>query len=153
MAAGVPVITTCGSEISLMIREARCGIVCPPGDLSALVEGVLRMARRPDERWRLAERAKAFTLEEFSSEKLTAPARAWARAPHLAPDNAEKLRLRPGLSSFLDVAVNYLEETARVAQDYDVVALKKDYEDLLAIRAKSWYRTLKGIKDILLSHR
>jgi len=147
MAAGVPVLTTYGSEISQTIEDAGCGIVCPSGDVGALTDAVLRLARSPEERRRLSERARRFALQEFAPEKITRAAREWAAEPSLAPDNAEKLRRRPGLASFLDVPVNYLEEMAKVAQDHDLLVLRQAHHDLAAIRSKWWYRILKGFGD------
>lgn len=149
MAAGLPVMTTYGSEISQMIDEAECGVVCPPGDVAALVEGVLSLVRSPEERDWLAQRAQAFAREEFSPEKLVKPLRQWARNPVLAPDNAEKLKRSPELASFLDVALSRLEEEARVAQDYDLAALRRADRELSAIRAKWWYRVLRRAKQMI----
>jgi hypothetical protein len=146
MAAGVPVLTTYGSEISQMIDEGECGVVCPPGNVEALVRGVVRMLREPDERRRLGERARQFARGAFSPEALTEGVRAWARRPQLAPDNAEKLRGAPHLLSFLETSCNYLEETAKIAQDHDLLALRQAYEDLTALRAKWWYRLLRALK-------
>lgn len=150
MAAGLPVLTTQGSEISRMIEEARCGIVCPTGDLDSLVQGVLRLSHAPEERQRLAACAQTFAREAFSPERLMEPLRQWARKPALAPDNAEKLRRHPGLTNFLGLALNRLEEESGVAQNYDISALRQSYADLTAIRSKWWYRALRKIRKTFL---
>lgn len=143
MAAGLPVLTTYGSEISQMIEEADCGVVCPPGDVAALIDNIARLVRTPEELRRLAERSRLFAQQEFSPEKLTQTVRAWARSPQLAPDNAEKLRRNPGLANFLDTSANDLEEMTQIAQQHDVLALRQAQADLTAIRAKRWYRLLR----------
>ena len=149
MAAGVPVLTTYGSEISRTIDEARCGLVCPPGDVAGLAHAVMSMVQAPEQRAKLSERARAFALEEFAPGRLTVPMRDWARRPLLAPDNAVKLRSHPDAVRFLDHATNLVEETAAVIDEHDVLALRKAQIDLDAIRSKGWYSTLKAAKDRL----
>lgn len=151
MAMGLPVLTTRGSEISQMIEEWNCGVVCAPGDARALAEGALRLVREPQERKRLAERAARCAREEFSAEKTTAAARAWAKAPALAPDNAEKLRRNPRLAHFSEASTNYLEEQARIAETCDLASLQADYLEVEALRTRWWYRSLKGLKDAFIA--
>jgi hypothetical protein len=53
-----------------------------------------------------------YVYEHFIAEATTKALCAWAQAPCLAPDNAEKLRRHPLLRSFADVTVNPLEADA-----------------------------------------
>jgi hypothetical protein len=150
MAAGLPVVTTAGTEVSRTVDEAQCGVVCSPGDAGELARALAHLADAPAERRRLAERGRAYALKEWAPERLVEPVREWAREPALAPDNAVKLRAMPDLASFRDATTNPLEAAAAVAEEWDLPALLHDHGDLVAIRAKPWYRVLKGVKDAAL---
>ena len=150
MAAGLAVVTTAGTEISRTVEEAGCGVVCSPGEADELARALVRLAESPAERLRLAKRGRAWALREWAPEKLVEPLRQWVREPALAPDNAIKLREMPDLQSLRDATTNRLEESAAVAEEYDLPALVHHHADLVAIRSKVWYRTLKGFKDRVL---
>jgi glycosyltransferase involved in cell wall biosynthesis len=153
MAAGLPVVTTYGSEISQMIAEAGCGIVCPPDSVSDLVAGILGMLRSPERRHDLARRSREYALQAFSPHRLTEPAREWARKPALAPDNEEKLRRFPRTMSFLDCSVNYLEEAARIVEQHDVAEMRQAQIQLEALRARPWYKAMRFLKRRILGGR
>jgi glycosyltransferase involved in cell wall biosynthesis len=150
MAAGLPVVTTRGSEVSQMIAEADCGIVCPPGSVADIVAGILEMLRSPDRQRDLARRSREYALNAFSPHRLTAPALEWARKPSLAPDNEEKLRRFPRTTSFLDCSTNYLEEAARIVEQCDVVQMRKAQVRLEALRARPLYRTVRYLKRVFI---
>jgi GT2 family glycosyltransferase/glycosyltransferase involved in cell wall biosynthesis len=101
--AGLPVITTLGTEISEIIRDQRLGLTFPPGDAQALKEAVLTMARDEALRGRCSSRAKEYVFRNRTVERVMAPLRRWAQAPERAPDRihlapeAGKARARPAL--------------------------------------------------------
>jgi glycosyltransferase involved in cell wall biosynthesis len=146
MVAGLPVLTTLGSEISGMIAEAQCGIVCPPNDVDALARQALEMAGEPERLRELGKRARDFALEAFEPGRLTESARHWARQPALAPDNAEKLRRFPQAESFRHTPLNYVEEIAAVAEDCDLLEARKAQIKMERLRARGWYKALKFAK-------
>ena len=145
MAAGVPVLTTFGSEVSQAIAEGECGIVCPAKDAQALAAAVRRAVEERAWLRELAEKARSFALREWAPEKVTEPLRKWAQAPAPAPDNAAKLRENPGILSFLDAAVNELDRNAALVEKHGAHEMRRDQDDFDTIRSKRWYKILKRV--------
>jgi len=84
--AGLPVITTLGTEISHVVRDERLGLTFSPGDAAALREAILSMARDLSLRRRCAARAKEYVFKHRLALDVMAPLRAWARAPKASGD-------------------------------------------------------------------
>jgi len=84
--AGLPVITSLGTEISCEIGRAGLGLTFTIGDANGLAEAILRMASEPRLRDSMAQRAARHARENCVYTKALAPLRAWARAPARAPD-------------------------------------------------------------------
>ena len=145
MAAGVPVLTTFGSEVSQAIADGKCGIVCPAQDAQALAAAVRRAVEERAWLRELAEKARAFALREWAPEKVTEPLRKWVQAPAPAPDNAAKLRENPGILSFLDAAVNELDRNAALVERHGAHEMRRDQDDFDTIRSKRWYKILKRV--------
>jgi glycosyltransferase involved in cell wall biosynthesis len=145
MAAGVPVLTTFGSEVSQAIAEGECGIVCPGKDAQALAAAVRRAVEERAWLRELGEKARIFALREWAPEKVTEPLRKWAQAPAPAPDNAVKLRENPGILSFLEAAVNELERNAALVERHGAHEMRRDQVDFDTIRSKRWYKILKRV--------
>ncbi len=145
MAAGLPVLTTLGSEISQEIAKTNCGVTCPPRDVPALVKGVLDMLHSPEQRRKLAERSRRFAVETYSSEKVTEPLRDWVQNPRLAPDNAVKLEQCPELKDLSNHSLNYLQSIAQVSHTHDLIGLHQAKIDLDAIRSKPWFPLIKSM--------
>ncbi|NQU43467.1 glycosyltransferase [bacterium] len=146
MAAGLPVLSTEGTEISHIIAEAGCGIVVPPADRQALARAVLDLARSPARRLDLARESRRFAFEAFDPAHLTRPAREWAQAPALAPDNAEKARQHPDVPDLRALSINYVEALAAAAEEENVPTLRRDQERLENLRARPWYRALRAAR-------
>lgn len=64
MASGLPIVATGADGAREAIEDAVTGFVCPPGDVPALSEAVLRLAADPDLRRRMGELARA-RVHEF----------------------------------------------------------------------------------------
>ncbi|MFP4379993.1 MAG: glycosyltransferase [Candidatus Sumerlaeia bacterium] len=146
MAAGMPVLTTYGSEISWMIGDAGCGIIVPPNDADALVKALTEIAHEPERRAELGARSRKYAREEWKPEKLTSALRDWAEEPGFAPDNAEKLRRFPEADSFLDSSLHYVEEIAAVAESTDLLKARQAQIKVEQLRARGWYKALKFSK-------
>lgn len=58
MAAGTPVVGTDVGRVPWLLDGERCGLVVDPGDPTALADAVARLLDDPDERRRMAERAR-----------------------------------------------------------------------------------------------
>lgn len=149
MAAGLPVLTTYGSEISLLLDEAECGAVCFSHDADELAELVLSLSRDLPYCRKLGQSARRYAREHFAPETLTQPLRNWALDPQPAPDNAEKLRQNPRAFDLRTVTLNPLEATAALVETEDIPALRQAQIDLDAIRSKKWYRLLRPFARLL----
>lgn len=94
MAAGLPVLTTPGAEISDELIAAGC--VASPGARSgaeALAREIIALYEDRDRLRDLAERGRRYVLEHFSYERTTRPLLEWATSPGFAPDNQARLEL------------------------------------------------------------
>lgn len=87
--AGLPVITSLGTEISQVVREERLGLTFAPGEAGALKEAILTLARDEALRRRCAARAKDWVFKHRALQQVMAPLRRWARAPARAEDRVE----------------------------------------------------------------
>lgn len=116
MAAGLPVLTTLGTELSEMIAENRLGYTVRIGKIQEFADAIHRAYRNALERRNLGQRARAFCRENFSAEGVTKSVAKWAAAPSGAPDNLEKIRLYPHVKNPADVALNELEREVQLVQ-------------------------------------
>jgi colanic acid biosynthesis glycosyl transferase WcaI len=67
MAANRPVVAAVDAncDTAILIRQAGCGIVVPPGDGAAIAEGVLGYYQETGKRKEAGEKGRAFYLEHF----------------------------------------------------------------------------------------
>lgn len=145
MAAGLPVLSTLGTELSEILQEMELGYVVPIGDAQALTEALLRAAHHPEERLSLSERARNFAATEFSYETTTRALLRWAQNPTRSPDNQAKLQRWPEEQHLERRAVNSLEEEAVTLQQHDIPELLRSRAELLALREKPLYRLYKKL--------
>lgn len=85
---GLPVITTLGCELSHIVKEQGLGFTFEIGDAETFSSQILAMVRDKSLQKKLAQQAEAYTNEELSFQKTTAPFLAWAENPAFAPDRA-----------------------------------------------------------------
>lgn len=135
MAAGLPVLTTLGTEISQDLAAAGAVRTCPMGDAATLTDQLLRAHEDGPALRELARRGQAFVREAYSYEATTRDLVAWAANPRRAPDAA-------GRDSSLEARVSSLDRAA-------LEALRRDQRDLAAIRAKGLWRAAKRVKGLL----
>jgi glycosyltransferase involved in cell wall biosynthesis len=91
--AGLPPVSTLGTEITRLVRDHGVGLVSPIGDASSLARNLLRAAENPAELEDMGRRAKDLFRERFTIEATVGPLLDWAREPRRAPDTLEPLRL------------------------------------------------------------
>lgn len=106
MAAGLPVITSLGSELSYLLRDRQACLSFEIGDWRGLGESLLSVAADPAERARLAQTALAVARSDLSFAVTALPLRNWVRAPQAAPDRVPARR---------PLRARHLEYTARSA--------------------------------------
>ncbi len=103
MANGVPVITTAGCELSLMIRDRMAGLVCPIGDPLALSDAITHLYTDDGLRRSLAAKGTELLRGEWSPAATTTPLRTWVRSPRPAPDRLPDVR--PTVRDRIELAV------------------------------------------------
>jgi glycosyltransferase involved in cell wall biosynthesis len=86
MVAGLPVITSLGSELSYLLRERGVALTFPIGEWRQLTDHLLTLVRQPDQRRQLARAARLTAGTELSFHNTTAALRDWVAAPEAAPD-------------------------------------------------------------------
>jgi glycosyltransferase involved in cell wall biosynthesis len=66
MACGVPVVAARLGQISEILRDGETGLLCPPGDLDALVKSCSTLLADMSLRKRLGHAAAAIVREQFT---------------------------------------------------------------------------------------
>jgi len=84
--AGLPVVTTLGTEISQIVEQERLGMTFAPGDAEGLKECLLTLARDESRRKRSAERARDYLLRHRLLADVMKPLQLWAGNPQPSAD-------------------------------------------------------------------
>ena len=71
MASQLPVVLVAQGEAAEIVRSSQSGIVVRPGDISGLAEGLRRLVRSADERFRLGAAGRAAAIEHFDRRRLS----------------------------------------------------------------------------------
>jgi glycosyltransferase involved in cell wall biosynthesis len=82
---GLPVVSSSGDELADVVADAGAGVVVPPGDVTALRDALVRLARDEDARRRAAD-ASADLGRSMNWAAVTRPLADFCAAPHRAPD-------------------------------------------------------------------
>lgn len=69
-AAGVPVVATSVGGVPDVLTNGRHGLLVPPGDVAALTEALLAMARSPADRRRMGEAARGEIAPRYAVDRL-----------------------------------------------------------------------------------
>jgi colanic acid biosynthesis glycosyl transferase WcaI len=78
LASGRPILAMLDGEGASVVRDARAGITCPPGDSAGLAQAVLSLARMPHaEREQLGANGLAHARAEFDRDVLMARLEQW----------------------------------------------------------------------------
>ena len=86
IAAGLPVVTSLGAELSYLLRDAGVALTFAVGDSAALGEALARLAADAQATGCMAQAALHYARHDLSFTTTTAPLRAWVAAPAPAPD-------------------------------------------------------------------
>jgi len=87
LAAGLPVITSLGCELSDLISNFGAGLTFESGDSQGMGRQILRLANDKELHSKMAKTAFSYASHDLSFANTTAPVRTWVREPQLAPDN------------------------------------------------------------------
>ncbi len=145
MGAGLPVLTTLGTEISEIIEENRLGYVVRLGEVQQFADAILSASRKPVERQTYARRAREYSAIHFSYEATTRSLMKWVGEAALAPDNAEKALRWPESTDLVACALNPLEEQINQWEGHDLDGLLRAQSDLASIRSKRLFRLYKRL--------
>ncbi len=98
--AGLPVVTTLGTEISEIVEQERLGMTFSPGDAEGLKECLVALARDESRRKRCAERARDYLLRNRLVAEVLRPLQLWADDPQVSSDRlpVRKVELAAGRS-------------------------------------------------------
>jgi len=151
MAAGLPVLMTRGTELSMELERAAVAWVVPPRDARALGEKVLEAARHRERTAQMGKQASRFVAEQYSVARTMKPLVQWAERPCFAPDNAVKRTQSP---TIVEGAVSRLEADARVLDDVrDVPAMARAQQDLERLRSRWPLRLWRQMKKRMKPER
>lgn len=109
LAAGLPVLTSRGAEISDELVDGGYALGCESGDAAALAPKIIEAVKNRTALPALGAKGRGYVLEQFSYEKTTLSLVEWAARPAFAPDNAVKIRQAPEGSNPFSIAINPIE--------------------------------------------
>ncbi len=112
MAAGLPVLTTIGTEFSEIIADSRLGYTVRIGKVQEYADAMIRASKISPERRQLGQRARTYMKENFTPAIVAKPLLKWAANPDHAPDNKAKLEEYPDATKLAAIANNPLEQEA-----------------------------------------
>jgi glycosyltransferase involved in cell wall biosynthesis len=86
IAAGLPVITSLGAELSYLLQEASVALTFAVGDAANLSQQILALSQDEPRRLQMAAAAAHYAAHDLSFYQTTAPLRQWVAQPAPAPD-------------------------------------------------------------------
>ncbi|RPI29611.1 MAG: glycosyltransferase [Acidobacteria bacterium] len=92
IAAGLPIITTTGTELSFLLERLGAAKTFEVADWRQLGHQLVELASDPEARKGLAEAALRSAQEQFSFMKTTECLQAWAQSPSLSPDSPRRAK-------------------------------------------------------------
>ena len=94
-AAGLPVITSMGSELSYLMTERGVAKGFEIGNWMQLGQHILDLSQKPDECKKMSAQALNYAKKDMSFSSTTAELRAWVKSPQHAPDNTPNVIAQP----------------------------------------------------------
>ena len=86
LAAGLPIITSLGCELSDLIYDHGAGLTFESGDWQAMGKQILTLTQNPDLHHQMSKKALDYAKQGLSFNTTTAALRVWVRNPQPAPD-------------------------------------------------------------------
>lgn len=148
LAAGLPVISTLGTEISRSLKKNQIGLGVPLGDKASFSKAIIELAEHKTLTQTMSVKAAEYASHNYSYSHTTKPVREWVKDPHHATDNVEKIKRFPRSDDLLGVWINDVEKPYALLMDRNIQALIEAERDLATIRDKSLFKLYKNAKDI-----
>src|SRR5690606_12989623 len=95
MAAGLPILTTVGTEFSEIVADNRLGYTVRIGNVQEYADAMIRGSKISPERRQLGNRARTYIKEHFTPAAVSKPLLRWAENPEHAPDIRAKIEAHP----------------------------------------------------------
>lgn len=86
MAAGLPVVATSAGQLTQIIKDECNGLLCPPGDVSALTEALFCLLRDPAMRIRLGRAARRRISDKHTWQSVASRTLAYSSKVHQSHD-------------------------------------------------------------------
>jgi glycosyltransferase involved in cell wall biosynthesis len=86
IAAGLPVISSVGTELSYLLRQNGAALTFEIRDWQTLGEEIVSLVKNPDRRNEMSQRALDCASNQFSFSNTTLSLLEWTKNPHRAPD-------------------------------------------------------------------
>lgn len=141
MAAGVPVLTTRGTEVSRLVEREELGLVASIDDAEQVAAHLLWATEHREALSAIAKRARSFACAEFSYPRTTKPLREWVSSPRRAPDGGRRVAFSD-IDFFADIdAVAPMSRQQLRSRLVELeAARKRAEEDLAAIHGSRMWR-------------
>ncbi len=91
MAAGLPILTTLGTELSEIIADNRLGYIVRIGQVHEFADTLVRASKISRERRQYGQRGRDYVKKHFTPDEVMRPLLKWVANPTVAPDNAAKI--------------------------------------------------------------
>jgi glycosyltransferase involved in cell wall biosynthesis len=86
MKAGLPILTSLGSEITYVLDKERLALTFPIGDVEKFANRILWAAEHREELKHMGLKSKHYIFDTWTFEKTTRSVQTWAKKPVHAPD-------------------------------------------------------------------
>ena len=117
--AGLPVVSTRVTELSMAVEEDDAGFVCDAGDPVALGEAILAAVAERERLDEIGENCRQSMRRRYGFRASTKALRSWAASPSFAPDRDRRISCLESLLAGADEPVDVIDETPPVADPVD----------------------------------
>ncbi len=147
--AGLPILTTLGTEISEWLHDGRAALTVRMGKPHEIVEAIEPWLDQREGLKPLADRARGIMETDFSISTTTLGFRKWLENPGLAPDNEAKVRTSRGeLADLNTTTINTLESQTMML-DEDPRTLMQSRREIEAMRQRPWFQAYRKVRKLL----
>ncbi len=141
--AGLPILTTLGTEISCQLAERSLVLTAKLGDAKGLAQQITWAHEHRNELRAMGRDAQSFAQTTFSYARTTGPLVRWARSPSRAPDAGRVVELDESIDFFRQSLAPSSTNPAKTTEanlELDLETHCRNLENQLEIiqRSKAW---------------